>query len=219
MPEAPSRLAALAERGFTCSRGSARTPSPPIRETNDFLRERRASLCPHAVPGARPKDLASARTAPFVARSAPRPQSAQADFAPFPRRIDSLQGPERRAWFLADLPPGSAQAPRAKARGWKCHKPRLGSLRSPNGASPARVGSARTPSPLRETNDFLRERRASHCPHAVPGARPKDLASARTAPFVARSALRPQSAQADFAPFPRRIHSLQDRRPSGRASE
>ena len=33
--------------------------------------------------------------------------------------------------------------PAAKAAGWNCHKPRLGSLRSPNGASPARAGRGR----------------------------------------------------------------------------
>ncbi|MBW3569666.1 MAG: phosphoribosylglycinamide formyltransferase [Gemmatimonadetes bacterium] len=54
-----------------------------------------------------------------------------------------MGGRHRRRHGRPPAPTGAHRRPRAEARGWDCHKPRLGSLHSPNGASTARVRRAR----------------------------------------------------------------------------
>jgi hypothetical protein len=72
-------------------------------------------------------------------------------------------------------PTAMPRSPRAKARGWNCHKPRLGSLRSPNGASPARGVRVRS-APQRIV--ISKERRTAPPATSRSGVRLRNLPSA-----------------------------------------
>jgi hypothetical protein len=136
----------LASRAAGPHRGSGRAPQAP------FLRSRQPAKAgfvwllqrihsplqaghPESAGCKKPRTPLSPR--PFASGSeapSPLPRPAhpltRSPAHPLTRSPVHRQGPSR-------LPP------RAKARGWKGHKPRLGSLRSPNGASPARGRSGR----------------------------------------------------------------------------
>ena len=142
------------------------THAPPRKSV--IPRERRAGLSGSQSP-VRDRGIYSLLLVTRRRAGISRPQSAQADFAPFQRRIHSLQD-------------------RAGLRGLRYH--------------------AVTHAPPRKSV-IPRERRAGLSGSQSP-VRDRGIYSLLLVTRRRAGISRPQSAQADFARFPRRIHSLQD---------